>query len=150
LKIPKAFLGFDEEMPGNMGNGTALTKLDIRYARTVKRAQSVIKSGIKQMCDFYLEENSKKDKIGSFKVKMATISSSEDEERTNSLSNKVNAASSMADFVDRNFEGMAHDREFLVWLIEEIVGLDGLKEVIKTQEEIDAGSDDDSGGGGSW
>jgi hypothetical protein len=149
LKIPKSFLGFDEEMPGNMGNGSALTKLDIRYARTVKRVQSVLKAGIKEMVEFYLNENDKKDKIGKFKVRMTTISSSEDEERTNALSNKVNAASSISDFVDRNFDSLVKERDFLVWLVEEIIGLDGLKEVIKTEEEIKEDSENDDGGGGS-
>lgn len=153
LKIPKAFLGFDEEMPGNMGNGTALTKLDIRYARTVKRVQSVLKSGIKDMCNFYLDENDKKDKIGKFKVRMTTVSSSEDEERTNALSNKVNAASSISDFIDRNFEGMVQERDLLVWLIEEVIGLEGLKNIVKTAEEIEKdkeNQDDDGGGGRGW
>ena len=48
LKVPKQFLGQSDEMPGGIGD-TTLTQLDIRYARTVKRCQRIIKSGLKDL-----------------------------------------------------------------------------------------------------
>ena len=48
LKVPKQFLGQADEMPGGIGD-TTLTQLDIRYARTVKRCQRIIKSGLKDL-----------------------------------------------------------------------------------------------------
>ena len=45
LKVPKQFLGQSDEMPGGIGD-TTLTQLDVRYARTVKRCQRIIKSGL--------------------------------------------------------------------------------------------------------
>ena len=45
LKVPKAFLGTTDDMPSGLGD-TTLTRLDIRYARTVKRLQRIIKTGI--------------------------------------------------------------------------------------------------------
>lgn len=48
LKVPKQFLGQSDEAPGGLGD-TTLTQLDIRYARTVKRCQRILKSGIKDL-----------------------------------------------------------------------------------------------------
>ena len=48
LKVPKQFLGQSDEAPGGIGD-TTLTQLDIRYARTVKRCQRIIKSGLKDL-----------------------------------------------------------------------------------------------------
>ena len=52
LKVPKQFLGQSDEMPGGIGD-TTLTQLDIRYARTVKRCQRIIKSGLKDLVYWY-------------------------------------------------------------------------------------------------
>lgn len=52
LKVPKQFLGQSDEAPGGLGD-TTLTQLDIRYARTVKRCQRIIKSGIKDLVYWY-------------------------------------------------------------------------------------------------
>ena len=52
LKVPKQFLGQSDEAPGGIGD-TTLTQLDIRYARTVKRCQRIIKSGIKDLIYWY-------------------------------------------------------------------------------------------------
>lgn len=150
LKIPKSFLGFEETLPGNIGNGTSLTKLDIRYARTVKRVQSILKHGIEQMCNFYLEMNDKKDKIGNFKVKMAKISSAEEKEKTEQLENRVRSADSLNGLISRDFEDFINKREFLLWLIEDFVGLDGLSSVVKDEDEIDLDDEDDDSGGGRF
>ena len=52
LKVPKQFLGQSDEAPGGIGD-TTLTQLDIRHARTVKRCQRIIKSGIKDLIYWY-------------------------------------------------------------------------------------------------
>lgn len=52
LKVPKQFLGQSDEAPGGLGD-TTLTQLDIRYARTVKRCQRIIKSGLKDLIYWY-------------------------------------------------------------------------------------------------
>jgi hypothetical protein len=52
LKVPKQFLGQADEAPGGIGD-TTLTQLDIRYARTVKRCQRIIKSGLKDLIYWY-------------------------------------------------------------------------------------------------
>lgn len=143
LKIPKAFLGFSEEMPGNIGGGTSLTKLDIRYARTVKKVQSVLKQGVRDMCNFYLQVNDKKDKINKFKVRMTKISSSEDTERNEELDSRVRTADSINGLVGRDFENMIEKREFLLWLIEEVIGLSGMSKVVKEETDIEDEDNED-------
>lgn len=142
LKIPKSFLGFAEEMPGNIGGGTSLTRLDIRYARTVKRIQSVLKHGIEEMCNFYLEVNEKKDKIGTFRVRMTQISSAEEAEKTDQLDSKVNSASNLNNLVDRSFDNLVDKKEFLLWLMEEVIGLEGMNDIILDDEEEDEDGED--------
>ena len=48
LKIPRSFLGFEDDMPGSLGN-TSLVRMDIRYARTVRGLQNILSSGIKDL-----------------------------------------------------------------------------------------------------
>ena len=149
LKVPKSFLGFEEELPGSIGNGTALTKLDIRYARTVKRIQSVLKNGIRDMCNFYLDINDKKNKKGKFKVKMMKVSSAEDDERAEELDTRVRTADSINGLVGRDFEDQIDKKKFLIWLIDEVIELDGFKDIIDSGEDKEDEDDnnDDSGGG---
>lgn len=56
LKIPKALLGFEESLPGGLGDNT-LTRLDIRYSRSVKRVQNSLIVGIRDLCNIWLRLN---------------------------------------------------------------------------------------------
>lgn len=79
LKVPKQFLGQAKDMPGGIGD-TTLTQLDIRYARTVKRVQRIIKSGLQRLiiwkCD--LDDILPPD----FEVRMTPIITAEDDKRS--------------------------------------------------------------------
>jgi hypothetical protein len=77
IKTPKAYLGFEEELPGSLGN-SSLVKLDIRYARTVQRAQNILKSGIKELCNNYLVYRGRPQDVDNFDVAMRSVTSVED------------------------------------------------------------------------
>lgn len=77
IKTPKAYLGFEEELPGSLGN-TSLAKLDIRYARTVQRGQNILKNGIKELCNNYLAYRGRPTDIDQFEVNMRSVTSAED------------------------------------------------------------------------
>ena len=62
LKIPKPFLGFDDTVGGSSGG--ALTKLDSRYGRTIKKLQKAMRSGISTILDLYLKDKGMEDSIG--------------------------------------------------------------------------------------
>ena len=86
LKIPKSFLGFEQDLPGGLGN-TSLTRMDIRYGRTVKRLQSILAEGLKDLCDLYLRmtrPESVYQELPAFKVVFTSINTSEDAERIES------------------------------------------------------------------
>ena len=86
LKIPKSFLGFEQDLPGGLGN-TSLTRMDIRYGRTVKRLQSILAEGLKDLCDLYLRMTRPENvyqELPAFKVVFTSINTSEDAERIES------------------------------------------------------------------
>lgn len=143
-------------IPGGMNN-TSLTKLDIRYARTIKRIQSVLKNGIRDMCNYWLFINDKKDKIDKFKVKMTKITSSEDAEKSEEMESLIRLADSIHNLVGRDYEDLLNKREFLIWLSNDIMKIEGMEKVIKSkeewekeQEESDDDDGDDRGGFGGF
>lgn len=76
LKMPKAYLGFEETQPGGLGN-ISLTRQDIRYARSVKVIKKVIAAGIKDMVDYYLKTLDREDEKDNYKVVMTEVMSAE-------------------------------------------------------------------------
>lgn len=83
LKIPRSFLGFEDDMPGSLGN-TSLVRMDIRYARTVRGLQNILSSGIKDLLNIYLKYT-RTDKVlqelPNIRVCMTSINTAEDVER---------------------------------------------------------------------
>lgn len=76
LKMPKAYLGFEETQPGGLGN-VSLTRQDIRYARSVKVIKRVLKNGIIDMIDSHLKETGHEEYIGKYEVEMTQVMSAE-------------------------------------------------------------------------
>lgn len=78
LKTPKAYLGFEESLPGGLGDST-LSRLDIRYSRTIKRIQNPLCLGIKDICMLWLKENGRDEiKYSDFNVIVQGPSSTEE------------------------------------------------------------------------
>ncbi len=80
LKVPKQYVGFDEQMPGSLGN-SSLVKLDIRYARSVQRVQTIVRYGIEELCNNYLRYRGRKDDVGKFDIRMRPLSTAESAEK---------------------------------------------------------------------
>lgn len=112
LKIPKAFLGFEEELPGGNGNST-LTKLDIRYARTIKRIQFALTSGIKRLLEFYLIETDRTGEVGKFEVHLTNPSSAEETDRMQDFQSRIEVGNSIANMIQSlaNSSGTTTDQE---------------------------------------
>ena len=86
LKIPRSFLGFEDDMPGSLGN-TSLVRMDIRYARSVRGLQNILVEGLKDLINIYLKyTRSEKvlNELPNFRVCMTSINTSEDMERIES------------------------------------------------------------------
>ena len=80
LKVPKQYVGFDEQMPGSLGN-SSLVKLDTRYARTVKRIQTILRYGIEDLCNNYLRFRDRNEDCGKFDIYLRPLSTAETSER---------------------------------------------------------------------
>ena len=86
LRIPKAFLGFSDEGTGGMIN-TSLTRMDIRYARTIRGIQSTLAEGLKDLCLTYLRltrPESSLEELPDFKIVFTSINTEEDAQRNES------------------------------------------------------------------
>lgn len=104
LKIPKAYLGFEEELStGGFGNDT-LTRLDIRYSRSVKRIQNALIQGINELCRLWLKlHNRELEGYAEFKVVLQAPSTAEELGRLNELMEKVNIISGVIDSMSNGF-----------------------------------------------
>jgi hypothetical protein len=83
LGIPKAFLGFSEENGGGLIN-TSLTRMDVRYARTIKGIQQIAAEGLKDLCLKYLSftrPESVLRELPDFKIVFTSINTEEDNQR---------------------------------------------------------------------
>jgi len=96
LKVPKQFLGQSDEMPGGIGD-TTLTQLDIRYARTVKRCQRIIKSGLKDLIYWYCSIHNILPP--SFTVEMPRILTAEDTRLSDIQKAEIETTNSILDLV---------------------------------------------------
>ena len=80
LRIPAPFLGFTESLPGGIGD-TSLTRMDIRYSRTITRIQTILAEGLKDLCLVYLKLTRTEkalNELPDFKIIFTSINSAED------------------------------------------------------------------------
>ena len=89
LKVPQALLGFEESLPGGLGDNT-LTRLDIRYSRSVKRVQNALIVGIHDLCEIWLSLNNYSADHKEFKVILQAPSTAEELGRLTELDMKMN------------------------------------------------------------
>ena len=93
-------------LPGALGS-TSLTRMDSRYARTVKRVQKVLKSGIRDMIDFYCLVTRRPEAL--YEVKMAKITTAEEADISEELRGKAEIADSILRMID-SLEGVELDK----------------------------------------
>lgn len=101
LKIPKAYLGYEESLPGGLGDNT-LSRLDIRYSKSVRRVQSALINGITDLCKSWLAVNGRLDEDLEFTISMATPSSAEELSRLSEISMKFDTISNMMGTISSN------------------------------------------------
>lgn len=102
IKVPKAYLGFEEMMPGALGS-TTLVRSDIRYARTIKKLQRAFLNGLKLLVKYHLECKYQKEiSWEDIPLQLATISGAEESDRWEALKEKLEIANSIMSFVTEN------------------------------------------------
>lgn len=154
LKVPKQFLGQSDEAPGGIGD-TTLTQLDIRYARTVKRCQRIIKSGIKDLIYWYCSIHNILPP--SFTVEMPRILTAEDTRLSEIQKSEIETTTSILDLVKNVDEGIfenADKAKLIAALLnrvsndEDIIDALNLEQFTKKDKESsdeESAGDEDSG-----
>lgn len=149
LKIPKQFLGDDMEGSG-LSAGTSLTKLDARYARTVKRIQNAYIEGITNLINMFALDAGLVDHIGNFTVKMVSPSTIEDQERNETKEANVNMISSIMELIDTDFFNDETKKEILVYFINGLLNEPEIGKILEqddTAKHSEEPSESDYGGG---
>ena len=157
LKIPKQFLG-DTDDPAGFSGGSSLTKLDSRYARTVKRIQSAYMAGITTLINIFAISRGLPDYVNNFTVKMVSPSTVEDMERDDVLSKRIDMISSFMGLIsDDIFTKPSTRKEMLLFLFNNYLNEPDLAELFvkdttvkdneKSAEEENSDSDDDTDSG---
>jgi hypothetical protein len=92
LKVPKAFLGYDENIEGK----ATLAAEDIRFARTIDRIQRIIVSELYKIAFIHLyTQGYDEDSLTNFELSLNTPSIIYDQERIALMKEKVDLASSL-------------------------------------------------------
>ncbi len=94
LKVPKAFMGYDENTEGK----ATLAAQDIRFARTIERLQRIVVSELTKIALVHLYTQGYKDEnLTNFELSMTTPSIIYDQERVALMTEKMTLAQSMLD-----------------------------------------------------
>ena len=92
LRIPKAFLGFDE----NVGGKATLAAEDVRFARTIERIQRIIVSELTKIAVVHLYSQGYTDEdLVNFELDLASPSTMYEQEKVELLGQKVSLARDM-------------------------------------------------------
>jgi len=115
LKIPKQFLG-DTDDPAGFSGGSSLTKLDSRYARTVKRIQNSYIAGITTLINIFAIARGFPDYVNSFTIKMVSPSTIEDQERDDILSKRLDMVNTFMGLMEDKINPKTQ-KEMLIYFI---------------------------------
>lgn len=123
LRIPAPFLGFTESLPGGIGD-TSLTRMDIRYSRTITRIQNILAEGLKDLCLLYLKltrTDKAFEELPNFKIVFTSVNSAEDVSRADLKKTQMETLKTMLDTlatlgvdIAGNSEGYEHTRQQLL------------------------------------
>lgn len=98
LRIPKQYLGFTDDATGFNG-GTSLTLISSRYAKAIKRIQSVLTQVVTDVINLYLIDRGLVKYVNNFTIKMTTPASQEEVDRQDIISKKIDTVSSIMNLI---------------------------------------------------
>ena len=94
LKVPKAFMGYDENTDGK----ATLAAQDIRFARTIERIQRILTSELYKIALVHLYTQGYRDEqLANFELSMTTPSIIYDQERVALMKEKMDLSTAMMD-----------------------------------------------------
>lgn len=115
LNIPLSYLKAQSGDGGGLSSGTALTKLDNRYARSIKRVQIAYTSGITNLLNLFAYKKGLISYINAFKVRMLSPSTIEDSDRDEQLDNRIRMMSDLLSMIENDER---YDKETVKEIIE--------------------------------
>ena len=149
LGIPKAFLGFSEENGGGLIN-TSLTRMDIRYARTIKGIQQIAAEGLKDLCLKYLSftrPESVLRELPDFKVVFTSINTEEDNQRCETKQTQIETLNKTLEAFEALGISVANTPTLREELIKEWLGSNYLEIIKDAEKEGTLGSSEGEGPG---
>ena len=141
LKVPKQFLGQSEDLPSGLGE-SSLTRLDIRYARTIMRIQKYLAIGIRKLLlwKFQLDnfENAyNSNNIPNFTVCFRQVSSAEATERAEYLEQQNNRITQLIDILTTIDEDNKIDKyQIIPFLVDNLALPEPLASMIKNNIQL--------------
>jgi hypothetical protein len=141
LKVPKQFLGQSEDLPSGLGE-SSLTRLDIRYARTIMRIQKYLAIGIRKLLlwKFQLDnfENAyNSNNITNFTVCFRQVSSAEATERAEYLEQQNNRITQLIDILTTIDEDNKIDKyQIIPFLVDNLALPEPLASMIKNNIQL--------------
>ena len=152
LKIPLSYISGTAQENG-LGGGSSLTKIDARYARTVKRIQNAYIQGITNLINIFAVNDKLDTHINNFTIKMVSPSTMEDADRSEEMSTKIGLANDIMDILN-NLEEMSVEakRDIIIYLVSNFIKEPEISDIIKEdaekqEEELNAEQNEGSGGG---
>lgn len=134
LKIPKQFLGDDMEGSG-LSAGTSLTKLDARYARTIKRIQNAYIQGITTLINIFALDRNLDEYINNFTVKMVSPSTMEDQERDEQMGSRMDLIGTFIDLLGERYTDETI-KEVFEYFVDYYLSDNELSEILKKDPGI--------------
>lgn len=142
IKIPKQFLG-DTDDPAGFSGGSSLTKLDSRYARTVKRIQNAYITGITTLINIFALASNMSDYVNNFTVKMVSPSTIEDQERDEILSKRLDMVSSFMSLIsDDTYTKPYTRKEMLIYFMNSYLNEPELANIFVSDDTVKKESDE--------
>jgi hypothetical protein len=119
IRIPGAFLGMSESIPGFAGSQT-LTRLDIRYARMVKKVQRALIEGMYRLFQIHLSyKYGQNISVEDLTIGMVPISSAEEDSRLEYMERKIGIATSMLG-LSGEMEGIVDKAVYLEYIFKQL------------------------------
>lgn len=140
-KIPRQFLGETDE-GGGFSGGTSLTKLDARYARTIKRVQNALIAGVTTLINIFAISKDLSEYVNNFTVKMVSPATTEDAERDETLNTRIDIVSKFMELIP---EGMVDDltmKDIIVTFMSEYLSEPDVAEKIDEDQTVEKAKED--------
>tara|TARA_R110001592_G_scaffold40006_2_gene131539 strand:+ start:270 stop:2162 length:1893 start_codon:yes stop_codon:yes gene_type:complete len=141
LKIPKAFLGYDEGIDGK----ATLAAEDVRFARTIERIQKIFVSELTKIAVVHLYSQGFKDEdLVNFDLVLTNPSLIYEKQKVETLNEKIGLATSMMEstlfsqrWVYENIFGLSQDE----WIAEQEQVIEDLKQTFRKEQIKGEGND---------